>query len=65
MNLVTVLILVAVFALVGLLVAAPSAPVRRNPFPGRRRRRRTRARRPAADRPAGLPQQRGIQHHAR
>ncbi|WP_199820515.1 hypothetical protein [Streptomyces sp. NRRL F-2664] len=38
MNVVTVLVLVAVIAVVGLLIAAPSAPVRRNPFPGRDRR---------------------------
>lgn len=38
MNVVTVLVLVAVIAVVGLLIVAPSAPVRRNPFPGRARR---------------------------
>ncbi|MFJ4778094.1 hypothetical protein [Streptomyces sp. NPDC088762] len=37
MTLVTGLILVAVVALIILLVAAPSAPSRRNPFPGRGR----------------------------
>ncbi|MFJ4776511.1 hypothetical protein [Streptomyces sp. NPDC088762] len=37
MDLVAGLILVAVVALIVLLVVAPSAPSRRNPFPGRRR----------------------------
>ncbi|MEU6315234.1 hypothetical protein [Streptomyces sp. NPDC047014] len=64
MNLVTVLILVAVLAVVGLLVVAPSAPVHRNPVPGRRRR-RVGHRRPTAPRSTGIPGQRGIQHHAR
>ncbi|MFI7175539.1 MULTISPECIES: hypothetical protein [Streptomyces] len=64
MNLVTVLILVAVLALVGLLIAAPSATVRRNPFPGRRRQRADH-RRSGAPRSARVPGQRGIQHQAR
>ncbi|MFJ4862179.1 hypothetical protein [Streptomyces sp. NPDC088748] len=63
MNLVTVLILVAVLVLVGLLIAAPSASVRRNPFPGRRQ--RADHRRSGAARSTGIPGQRGIQHHAR
>ncbi|MFD9475503.1 MULTISPECIES: hypothetical protein [Streptomyces] len=63
MNLVNVLILVAVLALVGLLVAAPSATVRRNPFPGRRQR-ADHHRRSGAPRSTRVPGQRGIQHHA-
>ncbi|MFI7355851.1 hypothetical protein ACIBTP_18090 [Streptomyces avidinii] len=63
MNLVTVLILVAVLVLVGLLIAAPSAGVRRNPFPGRRQ--RADHRRSGAPGSARVPGQRGIQHHAR
>ncbi|MCX4807813.1 hypothetical protein OG594_40535 [Streptomyces sp. NBC_01214] len=62
MNLVNVLILVAVLALVALLIAAPSATVRRNPFPGRRQ--RADRRRPGAPRSTRVPGQRGIQHHA-
>ncbi|MGW3322201.1 hypothetical protein [Streptomyces virginiae] len=62
MNLVTVLILVAVLAFVGLLIAAPSATVRRNPFPGRRP--RADHRRTDAPRSNRVPGQRGIQHHA-
>lgn len=62
MNLVNVLILVAVLALVGLLIAAPSATVRRNPFPGRQQ--RADRRRPGAPRSTRVPGQRGIQHHA-
>ncbi|WP_328787341.1 MULTISPECIES: hypothetical protein [unclassified Streptomyces] len=62
MNLVNVLILVAVLALVGLLIAAPSATVRRNPFPGRRQ--RADRRRSGAPRSTQVPGQRGIQHHA-
>ncbi|MFD5409328.1 hypothetical protein ACFV4Q_12565 [Streptomyces nojiriensis] len=62
MNLVNVLILVAVLALVGLLIAAPSATVRRNPFPGRRQ--RAGHRRSGAPRSTRVPGQRGIQHHA-
>ncbi|MFD7914556.1 MULTISPECIES: hypothetical protein [unclassified Streptomyces] len=62
MNLVNVLILVAVLALVGLLIAAPSATVRRNPFPGRRQ--RADRRRSGAPRSTRVPGQRGIQHHA-
>ncbi|MCX4775490.1 hypothetical protein [Streptomyces sp. NBC_01264] len=62
MTLVTVLILVAVAALVALLALAPSAPVRRNPFPGRRHRATHRRTTP---RPGGLPHQRGLHHHTR
>lgn len=62
MNLVTVLILVAVPALVALLALAPNVPVRSNGFPGRRR---ATHRRTTAPRSAQLPPQRGIQHHAR
>ncbi|MET9689634.1 hypothetical protein ABZY81_14315 [Streptomyces sp. NPDC006514] len=62
MNLVNVLILVAVLALVALLLAAPSATVRRNPFPGRRQ--RADRRRQGAPRSTRVPGQRGIQHHA-
>ncbi|MFI8387659.1 hypothetical protein [Streptomyces sp. NPDC085540] len=62
MNLVNVLILVAVLALVALLIAAPSATVRRNPFPGRRQ--RADRRRSGAPRSTRVPGQRGIQHHA-
>ncbi|MFJ6479640.1 MULTISPECIES: hypothetical protein [unclassified Streptomyces] len=62
MNLVNVLILVAVLALVGLLIAAPSATVRRNPFPGRRQRADRRL--SGAPRSTRVPGQRGIQHHA-
>ncbi|MFC6986545.1 hypothetical protein [Streptomyces cirratus] len=51
MNLVAGLILVAVLALIVLLVVAPSAPSRRNPFPGRRR--------SGAHRLNTVPQQRG------
>ncbi|MFE3864987.1 hypothetical protein ACFXPT_31805 [Streptomyces goshikiensis] len=60
MTLVTVLILVAV---VGLLALAPSAPARRNPFPGRRH--RAPRRRTAMPRLSGMPRQQGIHHHAR
>lgn len=63
MTLVTMLILVAAAALVGLLALAPSAPARRNPFPGRRR--RATHRRTAAPRPNNLPGQRGLHHHTR
>ncbi|MEU9034081.1 hypothetical protein AB0D45_04100 [Streptomyces sp. NPDC048352] len=63
MNLIAVLILVAVLAVVGLLIAAPGAPARRNPFPGRRR--RAGHRRPATARSHRVPHQRGVQHHAR
>ncbi|MGW5852266.1 hypothetical protein ACWFQ8_30700 [Streptomyces sp. NPDC055254] len=63
MTLVTVLILVAVLALIGLLALAPSAPARRNPFPGRRR--RAGRHRSGAPRLTEIPPQRGIQHHAR
>ncbi|MFG2989614.1 hypothetical protein ACGFZK_10065 [Streptomyces sp. NPDC048257] len=63
MNLVTVLILVAVLALVGLLIAAPGATVRRNPFPGRRQ--RADHRRSGAPRLTRVPRQRNVQHHAR
>ncbi|MFJ7586842.1 hypothetical protein ACIQZO_05480 [Streptomyces sp. NPDC097617] len=63
MNVVTVLILVAVLALVGLLIAAPSVSARRNPFPGRPR--RAGHRRPGTPRSTRVPGQRGIQHHAR
>lgn len=63
MTLVTVLILVAVLALIGLLALAPTAPARRNPFPGRRR--RVTRRRSGASRLTAIPPQRGIQHHAR
>ncbi|MFE4258048.1 hypothetical protein [Streptomyces sp. NPDC056883] len=63
MTLITALILVAVAALVGLLALAPSAPARRNPFPGRRR--RATHRRTATPRPSSLPGQRGIHRHAR
>ncbi|MFD3542241.1 hypothetical protein ACFWUQ_22505 [Streptomyces sp. NPDC058662] len=63
MTLVTVLILVAVLALIGLLALAPSAPARRNPFPGRRR--RASHRRAAKPRLSEIPPQQGIQHHAR
>ncbi|WP_405496559.1 hypothetical protein [Streptomyces sp. NBC_00096] len=38
MTLITVLILVAALAVIALLALAPSAPARRNPFPGRRSR---------------------------
>ncbi|WP_330261899.1 hypothetical protein [Streptomyces sp. NBC_00539] len=51
MNLVAGLILVAVLALIALLVVAPSAPSRRNPFPDRRR--------SGAHRLKTVPQQRG------
>ncbi|CAM5670657.1 hypothetical protein SAVIM338S_07020 [Streptomyces avidinii] len=63
MNLVTVLILVAVPALIALLALAPSAPARSNAFPGRRR--GATHRRTTAPRSPKLPPQRGIQHHAR
>ncbi|MFF3215819.1 hypothetical protein ACFYYB_35015 [Streptomyces sp. NPDC002886] len=63
MTLVTVLILVAVPALLALLAAAPSAPARRNPFPGRRS--RATHRRTTTARPTGLPHQRSVHHHAR
>ncbi|MFJ3964614.1 hypothetical protein [Streptomyces sp. NPDC090036] len=63
MTLATVLILVMVLAVVGLLIAAPSATVRRNPFPARRQRAgHRRSRTPRSNR---VPPQRGIQHHAR
>ncbi|MGW6690015.1 hypothetical protein [Streptomyces sp. NPDC054961] len=63
MTLATVLILVAVLAFVVFLALAPHAPVRSNPFPGRRR--RVTRRRSATARRGGIPGQRGIQHHAR
>ncbi|MFJ3582932.1 hypothetical protein ACIPPS_11995 [Streptomyces sp. NPDC090127] len=63
MTLVTVLILVAVLAFIALLVLAPSAPARRNPFPGRPR--RSTHRRSARSKLTKVPSQRGIQHHAR
>ncbi|MEU9143897.1 hypothetical protein [Streptomyces sp. NPDC048349] len=63
MNVVTVLILVAVLAVVALLVVAPSAPARHNPAPGRRP--RAAHRRPATPRVTKIPGQRGIQRHAR
>ncbi|MFD3698060.1 hypothetical protein ACFWUZ_18235 [Streptomyces sp. NPDC058646] len=63
MTLVTVLILVAVLTCIALLALAPSAPARRNPLPGRRR--RAGHRRPAVRRLSELPRQRGTQHHAR
>ncbi|MCY0925311.1 hypothetical protein OTB20_03625 [Streptomyces sp. H27-H1] len=59
----TVLILVASLATVVLLILAPSAPARRNPFPGRRR--PATHRRPTAHRSAKVPRQHGIQHHTR
>ncbi|MET9853154.1 hypothetical protein ABZY57_09440 [Streptomyces sp. NPDC006450] len=62
MTLVTVLILVAVAALVVLLALAPSVPARRNPFPGRRHRATHRRMTP---RPGGLPRQRGLHHYSR
>ncbi|MCY0939692.1 hypothetical protein [Streptomyces sp. H34-S4] len=63
MTLGTVLIiLVASLAAVGLLALAPNAPVRRNPFPGRRR---PTAHRRSAHRPTKVPRQHGIQHHTR
>lgn len=62
MALVTVLILVVVAALVALLALAPSAPTRRNPFPGRRPRATHRRMTP---RPDGLPRQRSLHRHAR
>ncbi|MFD9727144.1 hypothetical protein [Streptomyces sp. NPDC059072] len=62
MTLVTALILVVVAALIGLLALAPSAPVRRNPVPGRGNRA---TRRRTATRLDGIPGQRGIHHHAR
>lgn len=64
MTLVTTLILVAVAALVGVLALAPSAPTRRNPFPGRRHR-ATHRRTATTPRPSHLPNQRGIHRNAR
>ncbi|MFD5149157.1 hypothetical protein [Streptomyces sp. NPDC058401] len=64
MTLVTVLILVAVPALIALLAAAPSAPARGNPFPGRRSR-ATHRRATTGARPTGLPHQRSVHRHAR
>ncbi|MFI8262399.1 MULTISPECIES: hypothetical protein [unclassified Streptomyces] len=63
MNLVAVLILVVALVLVGLLIVAPSAAVRRNPFPGRRA--RANHRRSGAPRSARVPGQRDVWHHAR
>ncbi|MFK0216662.1 hypothetical protein ACIQWN_00565 [Streptomyces vinaceus] len=63
MNLNAVLILVVALVLVGLLIAAPSATVRRNPFPGRRV--RGVHRRPGAARSTRVPGQRDLRHHAR
>ncbi|MFJ3908905.1 hypothetical protein EDE04_1096 [Streptomyces sp. 2132.2] len=63
MNLSAVLILVVALVLVGLLVAAPSATVRKNPFPGRRA--RAGHRRPGAPRSTRVPGQRDVRHHAR
>ncbi|MEU9233876.1 hypothetical protein [Streptomyces subrutilus] len=63
MNVVTVLILVAVLAVIALLTAAPDVPARRNPLPGRRL--PAGHRRPAAPRLNRIPAQRGIERHAR
>ncbi|KMO94975.1 hypothetical protein [Streptomyces roseus] len=63
MNLVAVLILVVALVLVGLLIAAPSADVRQNPFPGRRA--RGGHRRSAAPRLTRVPGQRDVRYHAR
>ncbi|OEJ30395.1 hypothetical protein [Streptomyces subrutilus] len=63
MNVVTVLILVAVLAVIALLTVAPHAPARRNPVPGRRL--PATHRRPAAPRLTRVPAQRGIERHAR
>ncbi|MEU3406041.1 hypothetical protein ABZ766_19180 [Streptomyces sp. NPDC006670] len=63
MALVTVLILVAVPALVALLALAPSVPARRNPFPGRHR--RTPDGRAPTRGLTTLPHQRNFRHHAR
>ncbi|WP_327250516.1 hypothetical protein [Streptomyces sp. NBC_01244] len=65
MTLVTVLILVAVPALIALLALAPNAPVRNNAFPGRPRRRRATHRRTTGPRLPRIPPQHGIQNHAR
>ncbi|KPH99904.1 hypothetical protein OV450_0752 [Actinobacteria bacterium OV450] len=62
MNLVAVLILVAALIPVGLLIVAPSATVRRNPFPGRRA--RAGHRREGAPRSTRVPGQRDVRHHA-
>ncbi len=62
MNVATVLILVAVLAVIALLVVAPSAPARRHPVPGRRLRASHRRTTPRLTR---IPAQRGIHRHAR
>ncbi|MFD8141859.1 hypothetical protein [Streptomyces sp. NPDC059708] len=63
MTLLTVLILVAVLTLVALLALAPSAPARRNPFPGRRS--QGAHRRAGTRRLTDVPRQHRFRHHAR
>ncbi|GAA0300070.1 hypothetical protein GCM10010302_43290 [Streptomyces polychromogenes] len=63
MALLTVLILVAVLSLIALLTLAPSAPARRNPFPGRRN--RGTHRRAGTRRLSNIPRQHRFRHHAR
>ncbi|MFE2146383.1 hypothetical protein ACFXA3_32430 [Streptomyces sp. NPDC059456] len=63
MNLVAVLILVVALIPIGLLIVAPSATVRHNPFPGRRA--RGSHRRQGAPRSTRVPGQRDLRHHAR
>ncbi|MET3985783.1 hypothetical protein [Streptomyces sp. PvR034] len=62
MTFAIVFILVAVLITIALLALAPSAPARRNPFPGRRR--AAAHRRPEASRLNRVPRQHGTQHPA-